>query len=913
MKPQKTSGLPAMSTISGAAGFFCLTLLLMFTLLLPVSPAQSAPAPGGSTVFLPLRILAPGDSEPLTSQADQALAAAARSQGFNLAARPLLAELEDSWPPSPADLQALALPPGARYLALGNLTQLGRQLSIDATVYDLSGEQAPRHFTALAADSQQLAAVLLELSDEVMFHTDPTRRISTIHIEGNEKTDSGAILRRVESKAGGRLDPEKLQDDLRSIFAMGFFDDVQIRAEETAAGTRITFTVTEKPVISQVIIGGNRKLKEKDIRERIAVVPNTIINPRLVREAADSITQLYKEKGYQDTLVESEIIDTAHNRVNVRFEIEEGERVHIREISFTGNQSFRPRQLRKQIKTKTKGIFSWFTRSGRLQPDILEQDRARLAAFYLNSGFIDVRVGEPEVELVKNRLVVTFNIEEGARYRVGEIGLAGDLIFEEEELREKIKLSREEFFSRQVLREDIDRLSDRYAQDGYAFTDVEPLVTRDDENLRMDVVYHIDKNVLVHINRIIIRGNTRTRDNVIRRQVKVAEGGILDTTAVRKSMENLQHLNFFEEIDVRPEPALLRDDLMDIQIDVKEKPTGTFSIGAGYSSMDHVMVMGQISQENFMGRGQRLAFQADISSKANYYNLSFTEPHLDDSNLLFGFDLYNWRREYIDYTRTSTGGALRFGYPLGDKWRAYWGYGYEKSKISGVGANPSQWILDAMNLKINSFIRLGVNRDTRDNHLDPTRGSFHDIGVKHAGGFLGGDTAFSRFEGSTTWFFPWDGIPGLRETKSWWLNSTTFRLKGAMGYIRENEDGKLPIYEKFFLGGLRTMRGFETATISPRDPATGDRIGGEKMWYMNSEWIFPIVDDIGLKGLVFFDAGNTYTRSENWSASGLKKSVGLGFRWLSPMGPLRLEWGYNLDPEDDERRTVWDFSMGGVF
>ncbi|HET98753.1 MAG TPA: outer membrane protein assembly factor BamA, partial [Desulfurivibrio alkaliphilus] len=188
------------------------------------------------------------------------------------------------------------------------------------------------------------------------------------------------------------------------------------------------------------------------------------------------------------------------------------------------------------------------------------------------------------------------------------------------------------------------------------------------------------------------------------------------------------------------------------------------------------------------------------------------------------------------------------------------------------------------------------------------------IGLKHAGGFLGGDTAFSRLESSATRFFPWDGIPLLKETRSNWLNSTTFRLKGSMGYIRENETDKLPIYEKFFLGGLRTLRGFETATISPRDPEDDlYRIGGEKMWYMNSEWIFPISQEIGLKGLIFFDAGNVYTKSENWRTDDLKKSVGFGFRWLSPLGPLRLEWGYNLDPEDDEKRTVWDFSMGGVF
>ncbi|MFU8819549.1 MAG: outer membrane protein assembly factor BamA, partial [Desulfurivibrio sp.] len=851
----------------------------------------------------------------MAEQADAALAAIVLGQGSSMAARAILDDLPAdpaSWPPPLPALQALELPPQTRYLVTGSLTRLGEQLSIDLTVFDLNGEDPASHFSARAETLAQLAPSLNQLSGRIITATEATERISTVHVEGNEKTGSGAIMRRISSKAGDPFDPDRLQEDIKAIFAMGFFDDIQLRAEEGPEGTRLTFVVTEKPVIGQVIISGNKKLKESDIREAIAVLPNTIINPPLVNQAEGSITQLYKEKGYHSAQVAASVIDTSPGQVDVRFEIEEGDRVYIKQINFTGNDSFRPRAIRKAMTTSTKGIFSWLTSSGRLQPDILEQDRARIAAFYHHQGFIDARVGAPEISREKNRLFITFNIEEGERFTVGEIALSGELIAPEEELLALIKLRRGDYFSRQTLRNDLMRLSDRYSQDGHAFAEVEPMVSRDDQARRMDVVFRLEKNALVHINRIIIRGNTRTRDKVIRREILVQEGGIMDTSSIRKSMERLQQLGYFEEIDIRPEPALMQEDLMDIQIEVKEKPTGTFSIGAGYSSMDKLMFMGQVSQDNFMGKGQRLALQADISSKAARYNLNFTEPRLDDSKLLFGFDLYNWEREYIDYTKESTGGALRFGYPLGEKWNTYWGYGYEDSTLSDVSPGAPRAITDSIDLKVSSFIRLGLVRDTRNNRLDPSRGSLADVGVKHVGGFLGGDTAFSRFEGSATRFFHWDEIPLLRETRSKWLNSTTFRLKGSMGYIRENESGKLPIYEKFFLGGLRTLRGFETATISPRDPGDDQyRIGGEKMWYMNSEWIFPISQEIGLKGLIFFDAGNVYTRSENWRTDELKKSVGFGFRWLSPLGPLRLEWGYNLDPEDDEKRTVWDFSMGG--
>ncbi|MFH7324883.1 outer membrane protein assembly factor BamA [Desulfurivibrio sp. C05AmB] len=897
-------------------------LLLLFALLLLVFPplaggAAASASPSG-TLFLPLQVLAPDDRDQLTALADNALAELQATHGIVTLSRNQVGDLladPTAWPPPPAELAALPVPAATRYVVAARLTRLGEQFSIDATVFDLADQAAPRHFSEQAQNAGRLPLALARLGDDIMTYTEPARLISAIHIEGNDKTGAGAILRRVSSRAGDRLDPERLREDLRAIFAMGFFDDVQIRTDEGPEGTRVTFVVSEKAVISQVIISGNRRLNEKEIRESIGVVPNTIINTRLVHQAADGIRQLYKEKGYHDTQVTTEILETTGNMVNVRFEIEEGPRVYIREISFTGNETFRPRPIRKVMNTRTKGIFSWFTRSGRLQPDILDQDRARIAAFYHNQGFIDARVGEPEIHQDGNRLAITFHIEEGERYQVGEIALAGELLAPEEELLALIQLRQETWFSRDIMRQDMMRLTDRYASEGYAFTDVDPMISRDDENRRMDVVFHLEKNMLVHINRIIIRGNTRTRDNVIRREVKVREGDIFDTGAIRKSMENLQRLNFFEEVNINPEPALLRDDLMDVQIEVKEQPTGTFSIGAGYSSMDKLMFMGQISQDNFMGRGQRLAFQTDFSSNATHYNLSFTDPRLDDSKLLFGFDLYNWKREYIDYTKESTGGALRFGYPIWEKWQAYWGYGYETNTLTDVLPTASRWIIDSMDLKANSYVRLGLIRDTRNNRMDPTRGSIQDIGIKHAGGWLGGDTAFTRVEGATTWFFPWDRIPVLKASNNPWLNDTTFRLKGSMGYIRENEDGRLPIYEKFFLGGLRTMRGFETATISPRDPApdNNDRIGGERMWYMNSEWIFPIVRDINLKGLIFFDAGNVYTRDESWDPSDLKSSVGFGFRWLSPMGPLRLEWGYNLDPEPDERRTVWDFSIGGVF
>ena len=396
----------------------------------------------------------------------------------------------------------------------------------------------------------------------------------------------------------------------------------------------------------------------------------------------------------------------------------------------------------------------------------------------------------------------------------------------------------------------------------------------------------------------MIKGNSRTRDKVIRREIDVKESGLFNSVALKKSQERLNRLEYFESVEINPVPTM-DESLMDLQVEVKEKATGNFSIGAGYSSVDSFMFMSEVSQNNFLGKGQRVSLKANISGTSSQYNFNFTEPHLADSNLLFGFDVFNWMREYDDFTKDSKGFGLRFGYPIWRQWKMSTGYTFEDSTLSDVQATASQIIKDSMDINITSALGLGFSLDTRDKLTDPSKGSLYTINSKYAGGFLGGDADFTKFEGSSSWFFkvPWD---------------STFHYKLAAGYTFANTEGKLPVYEKFYLGGMNSVRGFKSSSISPR-AANGDKIGGGKMFYSNVEWIFPLVKDAGLKGLVFFDCGNVYDVDADWDFGVIKKSVGAGFRWLSPMGPLRLEWGYNLAPTDYEVQSNWDFSLGGSF
>lgn len=742
-------------------------------------------------------------------------------------------------------------------------------------------------------------------------YADHHNLIADIKVKGNKKIDSGAILNRVKSKTGDEYDAKRLTDDLKNIFQMGYFDDIQIDVSKSPQGNIVTFVVKERAVMRKVLIENNKNLKDKEINEVVTLKPNRIFNTKELKESLDNIKKLYKEKGYYNSKVTSSLNYPQKGQVEVRFIIDEGSKVYVKEITIVGNATFSDRKLKKVMITSEKGLFSWFTESGVLKRDMLEHDTARLTAFYHDNGFIEAKVGEPEMTHKDEWLYITFNVSEGKRYTVGKINLRGDLIADEGKLLGFVKLKNEKYFSRKTLREDILRLTDYYAEKGYAFAEAFPSLEKNEANLSVDLVLEIRKGQLVRLNRIIIKGNTRTRDKVIRRKMDVKEGGLYDAAAIRRSNQQLQRLNYFEEVNVSPQPTL-EDDLMDVLVEVKEKPTGNFSIGAGYSSVDHLIFMSEISQSNFLGRGQRLSLQANISGSSTRYNLSFTEPHIFDSKLSTGIDLYDWEREYDDWTTDSQGFGLNFSYPLWRKWFIYWGYGYDHTVYSNVEATAAQEILDSLDINITNFIRLGFQRDTRNRAYDASEGARYSFSTKHAGGELGGDSSFTKLEGNVSLFFP-----------TFW--KTIFHVRLAGGYVRENEKGKLPVKEKFYLGGINTIRGFEPGDISPKetvtiiDPitlekiTTEDRIGGNKMWYSNIEFIFPLVPDAGLKGLIFYDVGNVYDFEEDWDFDRIKQSVGYGFRWLSPMGPLRLEWGYNLDPEGDEQQSSWDFTIGGSF
>jgi outer membrane protein insertion porin family len=884
------------------APIFCLSLLFFF--LFAASTVQAA---GAKTSFLPLSIKSPQETSRLQEQADRELQSALAQSNILFLSRSeaeKLADYQGTWPPPATVMQEIAAKTDSDNLVTGNLTRIGNRISVDIKLFDLLSPGNPTYYYQTVDSPDGLRAAFDKIISEITRYIERDFRIASIAPEGNKRIDSGAILRKIATKAGDPYDQAALRKDLKEIYSMGYFNDVQIDVNDTPKGKKVIFRIVEKPVIKAVLFSGMDEVKEEDIKGAANIKEQFILNPSKIAAAEEAIRQLYKTKGFYNSTVTSTISYPDNQGAVVQFNIDEGVKMYIKEISVEGNTTFDDDELLDQIETSEKWFMSWLTESGLLDMNMVQQDAARIVTYYNDQGFLEAKIGEPEIRQEEEWLYVKFVVEEGPRFTVGTVDFTGELLGEKDELMEMLTIRNKKYLSRQAIRDDILTLTDYYAESGYAFADIRPIIKKTPAGNQMDVTFDISKNNLVYIDRITIRGNSRTRDNVIRRELRIAEGGIFDSKALRESTQALQRLTYFEEVNIIPEPSL-NADRMNVIVEVKEKSTGNFSIGAGFSSADNLILMGQISENNFLGRGDTLSLSANLSGSSSRYNLGYTNPHLNDSALSWGLDLFSTEREFDDYTKESVGGGLRVGYPIFGKWRIYGNYSFTNTDLTDVSENASFIIKESVDLHITSALKVSLVRDTRNRLYGASAGSRNVFSVKFAGGPLGGDAQFTKVEGSSGWYFP---MPF----------KTVFHIKGSAGQVFENEDEKLPVYERFYLGGLNSVRGFEFGKISPvvvNEAGESERIGGDKMWYTNVELIFPLLETQGLNGLVFYDVGQVMDDDENWgdATENIKNAVGLGIQWLSPMGPLSVVLGFNLDPLDDEDDSVWDFSVGGTF
>jgi outer membrane protein insertion porin family len=787
---------------------------------------------------------------------------------------------------------------GADVVIWGKLIVVADLLSLEARILDLTGKMPPATLKAEGTGLTSLAGLSRQLAQEASFKILGKEKIARIEVKGNRRIDKDAILSIMQTREGDIIAPARLREDLKAIFKMGYFTNVKFEVSDTPEGRILKVIVQEKPAIRQIIIRGNRKIKEKKILEVMDLKPFSVASETAILENINKILKLYTEKGFYQARVDYSLQPVTDTEVNLTLNVNEGGKVYVKEIRFEGNHAFKDKELRTVMETKEKSILSWITGSGKLNKDILERDVEKVAAFYFNHGYVRAKVGEPRIDIREGNIYITIPVEEGSQFQVGRVDLQGDLIDEKAKLRKDLEIVKGKVYSREVVQKDLTTLSDLYADQGYANADITPLIREDEVNRKVDVTFDIRKGNKVYFERIEIAGNIKTRDKVIRRELRVYEQELFSATKIKESIRNLRRLEYFEDVNLSTTPGSAPD-RMNLKITVKERPTGSFGIGAGYSTQDRLVGMIEISQTNLFGRGQQLRAQGILGAISNRFRLSFTEPYLFDRPLAFGLDAFNWEREFDEYDRKSRGGSIRLSHPLRWKYtRLYGSYRFENVELSDLSPNTSQVIREAATIKNTSAVSLSLRRDSRDALFMPTQGSDNSIAIEMAG--LGGDTAFVRYVAETGWYFP-----------LWW--GTVGVIHGRVGYIDRLPWGQLPAYEKFYLGGIDSIRGFNYAEISPRDPVTNERIGGDSFTQLNLEyrWPVPYLKKFGFMGTVFFDAGNVY--GSNSVGPTLRTSAGAGFRWYSPMGPIRVEWGYNLSPKPWERRSVFEFTVGGSF
>ena len=744
-------------------------------------------------------------------------------------------------------------------------------------------------------------------------------KVTSVKVKGNRRIEAAAIMQVVRIKPGDLLDLSRVDADLRAIYKLGHFRDVQAETEKVDGGIVLSYLVQEKPVVREIKIEGAKEISADKVREAVEIKPNTIFSSKDLQKSIKKVKKLYADDGYYLADVQGSTAVRSDTELNVIIKVTEGKKILIKTISFEGNHAFTSKKLRKTMETSQEWMFSWLTGAGTYKEEVLKNDAALLTELYMNNGYVNVKIGEPKVELLpdKSGLTVHIGITEGEQYRIGKLGFKGELLESSDALMKKLTLKSGALFSRSALRTDVFALTDFYADKGFAFANATPQTKLNPDSHTIDITFDMEKGDLVHIDRINISGNTKSRDKVVRRELRLDEGELYSSTALKRSKQNLMNTGFFEEANLVTAKGSSPDKL-DLNVEVKEKPTGTFSVGAGYSSLDGVIGQGSVQQANFLGLGLKATAAASFGSKSQTYNLGLTDPYFMDTKWTVGADVYRTERQYLDYTRRATGGDIKAGYSLTDNLSTFWLYKFEEKQIRDESVGLLQNIhLGAIIApdpqSSTSAISGSLTSNTTDYRIDPSSGMIDTVSVEFAG--IGGTNRYLRYITEHTLFMP----------AGW---GTVASIRGTLGYIQGIMGQDVPLDEKFYLGGISSLRGYTGRTVCPvlsNNVTTTDingigtttlnhvYLGGNLEAVVNLEYTFPLLKDAGLKGVVFFDTGNA--ADSLGSTFHFLSSYGAGIRWFSPIGPLRLEYGVPLNPRADIDKSSGriEFSIGSIF
>lgn len=734
-------------------------------------------------------------------------------------------------------------------------------------------------------------------------------RVDAIEFVGNRKVEPEAILEKIGTRPDMMLDNYLLRKDLSRIYEMKYFEEVEAYHKMAGDKNILLFKLVEKPIISKIKFSGNDEIGDDDLKEQIKSKEYNILDISTLKNDLLLLQKHYEEKGFFLAQVTYSIKDNRNGSVDVTFNVKEWDKVRVKQIIFLGNKNIPDEELKTFMQTREETYFSFLSGSGNFKEINFQTDVERLKYYYKTRGYLQINIQNPEVTASEDKkwIFITVRLQEGPQFSINDISFNGELLFTENEMTEKLKLKPDDVYNEENLRLDIQTLTEMYQDKGYAFANVlRTLEVVPGEN-KVNVIFSFEKGVIAYFGKIIMKGNTKTRDKVIRRELTIHEGDMYSGTNLRQSKENVNRLGFFQ-----PESVIFNtitrkgtDNILDVEVSVKERPTGQISLGAGYSTATQGFVQASVAQNNFRGLGQNINLNLSYSVLQQIYNVGFTEPYFLDTKWTAGADYYQTQSNFIRSFRFQKhGGDVRVGHPIFEYTRLFLTYRYEDNQISDVinsGIDP------AVENGSASSLQASLIRDKRNNIFEPTAGYYASGLVEYTG--LGGSMRWLKAEVEGRYYKPIYG-------------DLVFRSRLLTSQLFKTTSREIPRIEKFSLGGARNMRGFNIEDIGPiglaRNTQTGElerfNFGGLFSVLGTLELEHPLIKEAGLKWVLFYDTGNVYeTRiGENGDYS-LRANYGFGFRWFSPIGVLRFEFGFPINPKEGEATNQFNFDIGQLF
>lgn len=733
--------------------------------------------------------------------------------------------------------------------------------------------------------------------------------VKDIRVEGIQRTEAGTVFSYLPVKVGETFTDEKAAQAIKSLFATGFFKDVRIDVE----GNVMVVVLQERPAIASLDFVGMKEFEKDAIikaLKEVGIATGRIFDRSLLDKAEQELKRQYLTRGKYAARITTTVTPLERNRVGVNFTIVEGDAAKIRQINIVGAKAFPEKELRSLFELTTPGWLTWYNKNDQYSRQKLSADIEKLRSFYLDRGYMEFNVESTQVSISpdKQDVYITLNIVEGERFKVASVKLAGDFTIPEAELRKLVSVRPGDVFSREKLNESTKAIVDRLGAEGYAFANVNASPEINREKHLVDFTVFVDPGKRVYVRRINVTGNTKTRDEVVRREMRQMESAWYDAQKVQSSKERIDRLGFFTEVAVETPPVQGTTDQLDVNVNVTEKPTGNLMLGLGTSSSDKVILSGAISQNNFMGSGNNVGLQVNTSKSNRTYSVSYTNPYFTPDGVSQGFDVYHRTTDTSStdlayYKSQSTGGGIRFGFPIDEYQSFSFGVAADTTSIDVYDSSPSyykKYVADFGKTNISIPLTLTWAKDTKNSFFFPTKGTYQRASLEV--GLPGGDLTYYRANYQIQHFLPLS-------------KRFTLMLNGDLGYAGGYSGKDLPFFKNYYAGGVNSVRGFKTSTLGTSGTLDGDdHLGGNRKIVGNAEllWSLPGFERTARVGL-FFDAGQVYASGDKFDLGELRYSTGVTASWVSPIGPLKFSIGTPLNKKDDDEKEAFQFQLGTTF